>query len=130
MEYMLSFLAAVLLFACSGKLAEEEYYKKAQEAYGEQKFAEAVENFKDLVDNYPDSKHQAEALFLLGFINANDIKNFDEAKKYYERFLEKFPEHDLADDAEYELKTLGKDINDLPIFQNANNDTTAEVTAK
>lgn len=130
MKYMLSFLAAVILFACSAKLTEEEYYKKAQDAYGNQNFAEAVENFKGLVDNYPESTHQAEALFLLGFINANDIKNLDEAKKYYETFLEKFPNHDLADDAEYELKTLGKDINDLPIFQNANNDTTAEVTAK
>lgn len=130
MKYMLSFIAVVLLFSCSNKLSEEEYYQKAKEAYGNQKFTEAIDNFKGLVDNYPESQHRAEALFLLGFINANDIEDFDQAKIYYEKFIAEFPDHDLVDDAEYELKTLGKDINELPIFKNANADTVAETASK
>jgi outer membrane protein assembly factor BamD (BamD/ComL family) len=130
MKYVLSLVAVILLMSCSSKLAEDEYYQKAKEAYGNQKFTEAVENFKGLVDNYPESKYRAEALFLLGFINANDIKDLEQAKIYYEKFIAEFPDHDLTDDAEYELKTLGKDINELPIFKDAEADSAAETALK
>ena len=117
----------LLLFAaCSTKLSEEEYYSKAQENYATQKFELAVENFKGIVDNYAQGKHHAEALFMLGFINANDLKDLDDAKKYYSQFVEKYPEHDLADDAQYELENLGKDINDLPIVKDAQPDSVGD----
>jgi hypothetical protein len=50
-------------------------------------------------------------------VNANSLENLEEAKKYYTLFVEKYPDHELADDAQYELNTLGQDINDLPIFK-------------
>jgi len=124
MKYLLSLTAfALILFACSSKLSEQEYYSKAKEAYSAQKFDEAIINFKSLVEHYPGSEHHSEALFMLGFINANDLKKFDDAKKYYTEFVTKYPEHELADDAQYEIETLGKDINELPIFQNADADS-------
>ena len=54
---------------------------------------------------------------MLGFIYANSLENLEEAKKYYSLFIEKYPNHDLADDAQYELNNLGKDINELPFFK-------------
>ena len=57
------------------------------------------------------------------FNNANDLKNLEMAKKHYKAFLEEYPGHDLSDDAEYEIKTLGKDINELPIFQQMASDS-------
>ena len=112
-----------ILFACSTKLAEEEYYKTAKTSYSNGEIEIAIQNFKGIVDNYPEGERHAEGLFMLGFINANDIKDFDGAKKYYSSLVEKYPEHDLADDANYELQNLGKDINDLPIFQDAEEDS-------
>jgi hypothetical protein len=32
----------------------------------------------------------------------------------YRTFLEKFPTHDLADDVQWELKYLGKSIDEIP----------------
>lgn len=123
----LVFLATVILFmSCSSKMTEEEYYNAAKESYGNSKFEEAINNFKLIIDNYPKGKRSAEASFMLGFINANDLENFEDAEKYYKAFLEKYPQHDLADDAQYELNTLGKDINELPIFQNLAADSLAE----
>ena len=58
-------------------------------------------------------------------INANDLKNFEEAGKFYKKFIDKYPDHDLADDAQYELNNLGKDINELPMFQNIAQDSVA-----
>ena len=130
MKYATSFILLVLLFACSSKLSEEEYYTKAKEFYSNQKFEEAVSNFKSLIEYYPKSKYAAESMFLVGFIYANDIKNYDEAKVYYEKFIATYPDNDLVDDAQYELKNLGKDINDLSIFQNAAADSADTKTKK
>jgi outer membrane protein assembly factor BamD (BamD/ComL family) len=129
MKYLSAVLLLVFIAACSTKLSEEEYYSKAQENYANQKFDLAVENFKGIVKNYPQGKHNAEALFMLGFINANDIKNFDEAKKYYSEFVEKYPQHELADDAQYEIDNMGKDINELPIFKDTAPDSTEDSPA-
>ncbi|MGD9898582.1 MAG: outer membrane protein assembly factor BamD [Calditrichaceae bacterium] len=125
-------LTAVLLlitgitFSCSSIKPEEEYYKSATDAYAKEDFSGAAENFKKLVENYPTGKKYAESLFMLGFINANNLENFKDAEKYYNEFIKKFPEHDLADDARYELDMLGKDINNLPMFQNLDTDTTGQ----
>ena len=109
MKYLSALILIFSIAACSTKLSEEEYYSKAQQNYANQKFDLAVENFKGIADNYAKGEHHAEALFMLGFINANDIKDLDEAKKYYTIFVEKYPDHELADDAQYELENLGKD---------------------
>jgi len=120
---LISSLLMILLFSCTKTLTEEEYYNAAKEAYTKENFELAVTNFNHIIKNYPQGKRAAEAQFMLGFINANDIKNYDEAKKHYDRFIAKYPEHDLADDAQYELQTLGKDINDLPIFKQLSSDS-------
>lgn len=120
----LAIFVIVFLFSCSTKLSHDEYYAKAKKAYTEGKFKEAVESFKLLIEYYPDGEKAAEASFMLGFINANDLKDFAEAEKYYKAFIEKYPKHDLADDAQYELKFLGKDINELPMFGNLGADST------
>ncbi len=120
---LIGLILMFVVFSCSKTLSEEEYYNAAKEAYTKENFKLAIDNFKNIVSHYPQGKRAAEASFMLGFINANDIKDFDEAKKYYEDFIKKYPKHELADDAQYELETLGKDINDLPIFKKLNGDS-------
>jgi len=129
MKTFSSLLIIAILFGCS-KLSENEYYDLAKENYAEQNFELAISNFKSLIDNYPENTHSPEALFMLGFINANDLKDLEEAKKYYQRFIEKYPDHELIESATYELDNLGKDINDLQIFKNLEADTTEEISAK
>jgi hypothetical protein len=48
-------------------------------------------------------------LFLSGFIYNNDLRQLDSAKIVYETFLKKYPDHELAASARFELETLGKD---------------------
>ncbi len=127
MKYLFSIVSiSLILFACSQKLSEKEYYSQAEKAYSEQNFEEAVKNYKGLVENYPNSENNSKALFMIGFILANDLKQYDEAKKYYVEFTTKYPEHELADDALYEIETLGKDINELPMFKNIGKDSLKE----
>jgi len=86
----------------------------------------AIENFKNIVHYYPQGKRAAESLFMMGFINANDLKKYDDAKKYYTEFIQKYPKHELAPSARYELDNLGKDINELPFLKQISRDSTAK----
>ena len=117
--YFFVFSSLILLISCESKKTETEYFNLAYEQYNKAAYDEAIVNFKKIIEYYPEGENTPKATFMIGFINANDLKNLEEAKKYYTLFIEKYPEHELADDAEYELKTLGQDINDLPIFKDA-----------
>jgi TolA-binding protein len=111
-------IAAIFLFSCSESKTETEYYKLAYDQYNEGKYAESIQNFKSLIEKYPEGENTPNTIFMIGFINANHLEKFDEAKIYYNMFMEKYPEHELASSAKYELETLGKDINELDIFKN------------
>jgi hypothetical protein len=50
---------------------------------------------------------------MAGYINANMIGDFDNAKKEYEYFLEQYSDHDLASSVEFELGYLGQNIDDI-----------------
>jgi TolA-binding protein len=67
----------------------------------------AIQLFIKLHDEYPSSEYAPSGLFMAGFIYANDLKNFDEATKYYHQFLKEYPNDDLAASAQAELDNMG-----------------------
>lgn len=112
-------MALMMAIACTKKLPETEYYQLATEAFNKQEFEQSIENFQKIIKYYPKGERSSEALFMLGYINANYTNNLEAAEKYYKDFIAQYPEDELADDAQYELDHLGQDINDLPIFKDA-----------
>jgi len=111
------FFIYMLLFSCAEKKSETAYFEEAYSQYNQEKYTEALESFKKILEYYPQGENAAKATFMIGYINANNTKDLEEAKKYYELFINTYPDNDLVDDAKYELETLGQDINDLPIFK-------------
>jgi TolA-binding protein len=118
MPFVLILIAGIFLFSCSETKSEAEYYKLAYDQYNDGKYDESIDNFKNLLENYPKGKNAPNAMFMIGFICANNLEKYDEAKKYYTMFMEKYPEHELYSSAKYELDNVGKDINELDIFKN------------
>jgi outer membrane protein assembly factor BamD (BamD/ComL family) len=106
-----------LNFGCSKKPGEKEYFDLAYQHMGKEQWSDAELNFQKILDEYPEGIYTSKALFMVGFVNANYLKNYVKAKEYYTNFLEKYPDHDLADDAKYEIENLGKDINELPFLK-------------
>lgn len=53
------------------------------------------------------------ALFLKGFTYDEHLKNYDEAKKYYTEFLEKYPEDGYAESVKASLNNLGKSAEEI-----------------
>lgn len=115
---LLILIVGIFVFSCSDSKTEAEYYKLAYDQYNEGKYKESIQNFKSLIEEYPEGENTPNTMFMIGFINANHLENLEEAKKYYNMFMEKYPDHELVSSAKYELETLGKDINELDIFKN------------
>ena len=116
-SFIFLLVGIVLVIGCGKKMGEKEYFDMAYQFMGEEQWSESEKYFQKILDEYPHGEFSSKALFMVGFVNANYLKNYDKAKQYYTDFLQKYPNHDLADDAKYELENLGKDINDLPFLK-------------
>lgn len=74
----------------------------------------AIEMYQKVVDKYPQHKKAPTALFMIGFVQENDLNQLDQAKATYESFLAKYPnDPDFTDDAQNALKQLGKSPEEL-----------------
>jgi TolA-binding protein len=67
----------------------------------------SVEVYRNIYDKYPQNKNAAKALFMSGFILANELHNYDKATETYNLFLQKYPDNDLALSAKEELEHMG-----------------------
>lgn len=74
----------------------------------EQSLKNAVEYYRKMYQLFPNDKETPKALFLCGFLLANDIRNYEEAKITFNTFLDKYKNHELVPQVKLELENLGK----------------------
>lgn len=83
--------------------------------------SQAILYYDKVLVLFPDYYKAPECVFLKAFIFENQLNNLEEAEKFYKLFIEKYPNHVLAKDAEASLKYLGKSPEELmEIFQGMN----------
>lgn len=91
-----------------------EYLIKAGEmARNTNQFSRALTIYDWVMDKFPDSDRAPQALFFKGFTLDDSMNNKDEAKKYYEEFLTKYPKDEFADDTQFLLDNLGKSDDEI-----------------
>lgn len=74
----------------------------------------AIELYSRIADGLPTHKKAPTALFMIGFVQENDLGDMAKAKATYESFLQKYPnDPDFADDAQNAIKMLGKSPEDI-----------------
>ena len=73
----------------------------------------AINSFDIILSKYPDFEKVPSALFLKAFIYEDQLKDLENASKYYKLFIEKYPDSDFADDAAISLQYLGKTPEEL-----------------
>lgn len=94
-------LAALWLFRAAG----------VQRGLGE--FGKAIQNWGKVWRNYPQSGMAPDALFLQGFTYDADLRDTIQARNYYNQFLEKYPDHEFAEQTRQLLSVLGQSPDDL-----------------
>ena len=97
---------------------EAMHYMGKVYANGIKDYERAILVFNDVIDKYPDSPQAAHSQFMIGFVYANSIADTAEARLAYDKFKEKYPDNELIPSVDFELKYLGKDINDIPELMN------------
>ncbi len=75
----------------------------------DQKYEQSVEVLKSYTEKYPDGPEADKAYFLIGFTYSENLNKKDEAKKYFEVIPEKYPDSELADDAEWMVLNMDKE---------------------
>ncbi len=81
----------------------EDLFKLASE---EPNARRKIEYYEQFMETYPDNERAYEAMFMIGFTLAEDLRSYDEAQKVFEDFLGKHPESDLSDDARWMLENM------------------------
>jgi TolA-binding protein len=81
-----------LLLSCSSeKKSEQQLYAEA-DAYSEKgDFNDAIKIYRKILKLYPKSPTSYRALFLMGLVYAQDLKDDRKAETVFQKFLEKYP---------------------------------------
>lgn len=64
--------------------------------------------FQKVNDQYPNYEKASQVLFMRAFTLDNELKRYEEARPLYQEFLQKYPNDEFADDAQFLLENLGK----------------------
>lgn len=94
-------------------MAPEFLYKASDISMNLRRPVQTIELFDLVLTKYPDFAKAPTVLFLKAFVYEDQMNDFERAKKYYEQFLEQYPDNEFADDAEVSLKNLGKTPEEL-----------------
>lgn len=108
----------MIILGLSGcvKANEEAIFNDAKKLQEALKTSEAVVKYEELINSYPKGTYASKAQFMVGFLYANDLKDYPKAKKAYEDFLKNYStvaDSGMVVSAKWELKYLGKDINEI-----------------
>lgn len=91
----------------------EFLYKSAELENSLMNAQKAIELYNDFYVKYPANPKAPVCLFVQGFIYETQLNDLEMAKKMYSDFLEKYPNHELVNDARFSLDNLGKSVEDL-----------------
>ena len=71
-------------------------------------FEFAIEEFKKVVDKYPQHEVSKKSLFMIAYVYNNYLDAYTDAKNYYLDFKSNFPNDELIPSVDYELEGIEK----------------------
>ena len=97
----------------SKPLSPEYLFKASDISMNLNRPKKTIQLLDRILIEYPDYSKTPSALFLKAFVYEDQLQDYESAKKYYESFLEKYPDSEFADDAEVSVRNLGKSPEEL-----------------
>ncbi|MEA2095714.1 MAG: tetratricopeptide repeat protein [Candidatus Cloacimonadota bacterium] len=94
------------------KLSAEEYFNKAEAAQKRRRFNDAIFYYDEVMKYHKNDKDDYKAMFMKGFLFAEELKDTEKAIEIFEKFLALYPDGDLSESAQYMLSSL-KDKEDM-----------------
>ncbi len=72
----------------------------------QERFQQALAEYRRVSYLYPDSPNDYKAMFMVGFIQAEHLRQDSAAVRSFEAMLKKHPESDLSDDADWMIRNI------------------------
>ncbi len=95
-------------------LAVKANYRMAEIYGGDlQDFEKSVIKYGYIADEYPSHEDAPKARFMAAYTLANIICDYERAKEEYNKFIRDYPEHPLVESVRFELRNLGKDLDQI-----------------
>ena len=104
---------AIIILACGGKVPDEKtLLDQAQKYQSTENYSQACDLYEKLIKHYPNSDYRYKAIFMVGYMQLENLKNPKKAKKMFQQLIKEYPNCDLADDSTVLLNIAesGKDI--------------------
>ena len=83
----------------------EELWEIAQE---EDANYTRIQYYRNLVNKYPDHKYAPQALFMIGFVYAEEVMDLVQARRTFDELLKKYPDTEVAESAKWMIENLNK----------------------
>ena len=83
-------------------------------------YKDAIDGYRLVVSQYSATQFAINGQFMLGYIYANFLFDYNSARNEYELFLDKFSNtanSNLIESVKFELDNLGKDLKDIPALK-------------
>ncbi len=136
MKTLVTVAALTILIAivgCSSKPGHEELFQQAEAFQKAQEFEKAAETYSKIVEAFPEGEKSDEALFMVGFIYANELNDTTKARSAYKSFLDKYSataDSGMVQSALFEMQYLGKEINEIDQLQDVIKTSDTEAATK
>ena len=87
-------------------------FTEAKEFEASQELDKAVSTYQKVIDGHPDHPNRYQALFMVGFLHTEYLKDKDQAIAAFDQLIEEYPDCDLVDDAQVlrEIAEKGLDL--------------------
>jgi len=87
------------------KRTPEEYWEMAQI---EADPSNRIQYYRNIVNMYPTHKNAPEALFMIGFTYAEELKDFVQARRTFDELEQKYPESSMIESAKWMRENMEK----------------------
>jgi len=88
-------------------------FKAAQTARTIQNPRKAIAIYDNILKMFPNHDLAPESLFMKGFLLDSELGKINDARQIYQKFINKYPNNEFADDTAFLLKNLGKSDNEI-----------------
>jgi hypothetical protein len=95
----------------SAKKSAREMFQAAQVAGDAQT---RIAAYREVVDQYPEADVTPQALFMVGFIQSEELKDHDAAERVFRELLQRYPKSELASSAQWMVEHMRTE--DVPEF--------------
>ncbi len=83
----------------------------------QEKYQQALSEYRRLSYLYPKSSNNYKAMFMVGFIHAEHLKNDSAAVRAFEKMLAIYPSSDLSDDADWMIRNIRSGGKLMPVLE-------------